>query len=255
MEFWKSTVVQILLSVIAWPILVLFWVFGRSLFYIFYALFDFWWILRLGITRLQSLYGETIRITDTAVFPGICWTTDIDYFGHMNNGKYFRDLDFARFDFKFRSGMAAYVDSIKGAFIVMHASSIRYRRSLNFLQRYTVNTKLVYFDERSFYYEQCYVTKDPTTDEEFICAIALCKMTAVNMSVKEMMKTKFGIDKIDIDPQREKEIRLFIEMQDVSSARLKGLRMKASVASDLCGMGVDQSSSLDAAEGSKAKML
>ena len=26
-------------------------------------------------------------------------------------------------------------------------------------------------------------------------------MTAVNMNVKEMMKTKFGIDKIDIDPQ------------------------------------------------------
>ena len=54
-------------------------------------------------------------------------------------------------------------------------------------------------------------------------------------------------------------------MQDVSSARLKGLRMKASVASDLCGMGVDQRSSLDAAgvdqssssdaSDSKAKML
>ena len=43
-------------------------------------------------------------------------------------------------------------------------------------------------------------------------------------------------------------------MQDVSSARLKGLRMKASVASDLCGMGVDQSSSSDASD-SKAKML
>ena len=33
---------------------------------------------------------------DTAIVPGICWTTDIDYFGHMNNGRYFRDLDFAR---------------------------------------------------------------------------------------------------------------------------------------------------------------
>ena len=54
---------------------------------------------------------------------------------------------------------------------------------------------------RSFYYEQCYVTKDPTSEDEFISAIALCKMTAVNMSVKEMMKSKFGIDKIDVDPQ------------------------------------------------------
>ena len=29
-------------------------------------------------------------------------------------------------------------------------------------------------------------------------------MTAVNMSVKEMMKSKFGIDKIDVDPQVSK---------------------------------------------------
>ena len=57
---------------------------------------------------------------------------------------------------------------------------------------------------RSFYYEQCYVTKDPTSGDEFISAIALCKMTAVNMSVKEMMKSKFGIDKIDVDPQVSK---------------------------------------------------
>ena len=26
----------------------------------------------------------------------LCWTTDIDYFGHMNNGKYFKEMDFAR---------------------------------------------------------------------------------------------------------------------------------------------------------------
>merc|ERR1719411_1004384 len=125
----------------------------------------------------HSLLEYPIQISETAEVPGICWTTDIDYFGHMNNGRYFRDLDFARFDFKFRSGMAEYLDSIKGAYIVMHASTIRYRRSLNFLQRYTVNTRLVYFDERSLYYEQHYVTKNPTTDEEFICAVALCKMT------------------------------------------------------------------------------
>ena len=35
----------------------------------------------------------------------LCWTTDIDYFGHMNNGKYFKEMDFGRFDFYFRSGL------------------------------------------------------------------------------------------------------------------------------------------------------
>ena len=55
---------------------------------------------------------------------------------------------YCRFDFKFRSGIAAYIDSIKGAYIVMHASTIRYRKSLNFLQKYSVKTRLVYFDDR-----------------------------------------------------------------------------------------------------------
>ena len=54
---------------------------------------------------------------------------------------------------------------------------------------------------RSFYYEQRYVTKNPATKEEFVCAIALCKMTAVNMNVKEMMNLRFGVKKIELNPQ------------------------------------------------------
>jgi len=231
MEIWKFNSVQILLSILGWPVFILFMILARPLSFVFYALFDSWWVLRLALTRLLSLWRYPIQISETAEVPGICWTTDIDYFGHMNNGRYFRDLDFARFDFKFRSGIAAYIDSIKGAYIVMHASTIRYRKSLNFLQKYSVKTRLVYFDDRSFYYEQCYVTKDPTSGDEFISAIALCKMTAVNMSVKEMMKSKFGIDKIDVDPQTEKEVHLFIEMQSVSSARLKGQKVQPPVPS------------------------
>ena len=45
---------------------------------------------------LKSFRKKSVTVTDTTIVPGICWTTDIDHFGHMNNGKYFRDLDFAR---------------------------------------------------------------------------------------------------------------------------------------------------------------
>ena len=54
---------------------------------------------------------------------------------------------------------------------------------------------------RAWYYEQSFVTKNSKTEEEFICAIALCKLTAVNINVKEMMKSVFGVDKIVLDPQ------------------------------------------------------
>ena len=44
--------------------------------------------------------------------------------------------------------MSAYVNSVKGAYIVVHASTIRYRKSLNFLKRYNIQTRLVFYDER-----------------------------------------------------------------------------------------------------------
>ena len=64
---------------------------------------------------------------DAAVIYGICWTTDLDYFMHMNNGKYFREMDFGRFDWCFRSGVTQYIASKPGMYAVQHGSCIRYQ--------------------------------------------------------------------------------------------------------------------------------
>lgn len=55
----------------------------------------------------------------------LCWTTDIDYFFHMNNGKYFREMDFGRFDFYFRTGFSKYIQSQEKMYFVQHGASIR----------------------------------------------------------------------------------------------------------------------------------
>ena len=100
----------------------------------------------------------------------LCWTTDIDYFGHMNNGKYFKEMDFGRFDFYFRSGLTELIQvrmilmtmvmmtlmmmmmtlmvmmqARPSWYVVQHGASVKYRRPLNFLvpfkaaQTFTVN--------------------------------------------------------------------------------------------------------------------
>lgn len=51
------------------------------------------------------------------------------------------------------------------------------------------------------YHEHCFVTTNPTTKEEFVCAIALLKIACVNINVTEMMRTVFGIDKVIVDAQ------------------------------------------------------
>ena len=48
-----------------------------------------------------------------SIIHSICSTHDIDFFCHMNNAKYFKELDFARFDFYFRSGLSDYVEARK----------------------------------------------------------------------------------------------------------------------------------------------
>jgi hypothetical protein len=92
------------------------------------AFFDLYWILRLILTRLLSKVLPAITLSDEGVTYNLCWTTDLDYFAHMNNGKYFREMDFGRFDFYFRTGCSAYIEAQPGMHVVQHGATIRYRR-------------------------------------------------------------------------------------------------------------------------------
>jgi hypothetical protein len=44
----------------------------------------------------MSLFRKPAALTDEVVVYSICSTSDIDYFCHMNNARYLRELDFAR---------------------------------------------------------------------------------------------------------------------------------------------------------------
>ena len=56
----------------------------------------------------------------------------------------------------------------------------------------------VYY-HRALYLEQCFVTMNTLTKEEFISAIALVKWVPVKVNVKEMMEMIFGTKRIIID--------------------------------------------------------
>ena len=46
--------------------------------------------------ELEAQVLPSLSLGDEGVTYSLCWTTDLDYFFHMNNGKYFREMDFAR---------------------------------------------------------------------------------------------------------------------------------------------------------------
>ncbi|KAJ8951763.1 hypothetical protein NQ318_012614 [Aromia moschata] len=100
---------------------------------------------------------------------GICTSQDLDiFFKHMNNARYVRDLDFARFHFYERTGLYDEITKAKGH-VLQTASNIRYRRTIPLFNTYKVTTKIVYWEEKTMYIEQQFIT----LSDGFIRAIVL----------------------------------------------------------------------------------
>merc|ERR1712226_1010693 len=85
--------------------------------------------------------------------------------------------------------------------------------SINLFVPFKLVTKLVYWDERSLYFEQKFVS----LNDGFVRAIALCKNTVVGGSVREMMAS-VGVSS---QPSMPKEVSLWLDSQEVSSAILR----------------------------------
>ena len=55
-----------------------------------------------------------------------CWPNHIDPFLHMNNSRYLREMDFGRYDFYVRTGLAR-----QFADTVLNGCMVRYRRAIS----------------------------------------------------------------------------------------------------------------------------
>ena len=87
-------------------------------------------------------------VTNWTVLP-----TDLDAFGHMNNGRFAMIMDLARVDVLLRAKLVPTI--IKHRWITpVGASHIDYFKPLRLFERYTVHTRIVYWDERWFFMRQ-----------------------------------------------------------------------------------------------------
>lgn len=73
---------------------------------------------------------------------GFCTSQDVDIFiRHMNNARYVRELDFARFHYYALTGLYEAIKKAKGG-AVQGASSVRYRRTIPIFSAYRIETKV-----------------------------------------------------------------------------------------------------------------
>lgn len=75
---------------------------------------------------------------------GLCTTQDVDIFiRHMNNARYLRELDFARFHYYGLTGLYEEVKKHRGG-AVQGATSVRYRRTIPIFSAYRIETKVCF---------------------------------------------------------------------------------------------------------------
>lgn len=111
---------------------------------------------RTLLHSLLSRFGPRLGHYDVARTRFLTLPTDQDILRHMNNGVYLSIMDIARFDMLHRTGIWA-IFQAKGWYPVVVSETISFRKSLTLGQRFTVESRILGFDEKAVYVEQRFV--------------------------------------------------------------------------------------------------
>ena len=158
-----------------------------------FAFVDAWYFLRLLSTLLpcwirQRLSGDGKRMSRSELLApstvqGVVLPFDLDLQLHMNNSKYLREMDFGRIRHILSTNFYRHLTRLGGS-LVVGATMIRYRRSLQLWQRFTLQTQILCWVGDAMYVEQRFVS----SKDGFVCAIALLRMCTRGVLVEKVME-------------------------------------------------------------------
>lgn len=144
---------------------------------------DVWYFLRAAVVILRAWFQPPVwDVTAEQVVKGRVTSNDIDMC-HMNNARYLRECDFARFSLYTRNGVFKALRALKASMVV-GASTIRYRRALCIGEGYELRSRVVTWDDKSFFLEQRFVS----TKDGLVCAVMYCKQTVIRSSPAQIMQ-------------------------------------------------------------------
>jgi len=210
------------------------WLNGAALLLGLYMFFDVAYYLRgfltLGMcairsrfinSRVNSLQGLKTLLMTPSITKGICWFTDLDLMFHMNNARYLRECDFARFKFLTNCGIS-FALRRSGFTMVLGGSTIRYRRSIGLFEHFYIATKVVGWDERNLYISHEF----HLSSNDFIAAVAIAKQSLVQGDTQSLFKAVLrstGQDPTSntiASPPFPDELTKWLESNECSSRRL-----------------------------------
>ncbi|XP_028296600.1 protein THEM6-like isoform X2 [Gouania willdenowi] len=185
------------------------------LFVLLFSSLDVWYFLRGAQVFVWSCFQPRVKdVLSEQSVDGQVLLHDLDYMGHMNNSRYLRECDFARFHHYMRNGL--FMASFRlGAKMVVGASTVRYRRSLAFRETFEIRTRVLGWDQKSFYLEQRFVSKK----DNFVSAVMLCRQNVVHCSPEDILQV-VGQEKIK-SPEFSEDLKHWISFISANSQSLR----------------------------------
>ena len=180
---------------------------------------DIFWILRWTFTRISCLfYPNFCPINSKVVSYGITLPQDTDYFLiHMNNARYFREMDFAKTAFFYRTGMNRlyWFKQCDQRELI-----IRYRQPLFIGVPFKIQTRIIWADQHSFYLEHLFIT----LHDNFVRSVAWSHIWIWTQDdVGKALASRFGLVLPDCTPET---LGRLIRANDISAERLGGAEFK-----------------------------
>ncbi|XP_001354842.2 protein THEM6 [Drosophila pseudoobscura] len=151
---------------------------------VLYGLLELHYFLRMCVcVVLARFVKRRCHILDATTVNGLCLTNDVDtLLYHMNNARYFRELDFARVDFYERSSLYRTITAMGGS-VFQGAATIRYRRFIRPFHRFKIVSRIVYWDDQSLFMEHRFLRPS----DKFVHCIAICRQRVIDVSMDAVM--------------------------------------------------------------------
>jgi acyl-CoA thioesterase FadM len=141
-------------------------------------------LLRTLILMLVSRRRPRLGFLDLGTLRLRVMPNDLDLLGHVNNGIYLSLMDLGRMDLMIRTGHWSRLGKL-GWYPVAASVTATYRRSLRLWQSYTLETKVIGFDEKAMYVEQRFV-RDNELYVSAIMRARFLKKSGGTVSVAEL---------------------------------------------------------------------
>jgi len=180
-----------------------------------YFLLDVNYFVRVAFTYVFAKYfRKRIKFLEPSAVYGVCLPSDGDFMvTHMNNSRYLREYDFARFDYLMRTGMLDLIMKKGGNFPVA-AVTTRYRQPLWMFSPYKVESTPIWWDSKSLYLDQRIVS----LSDGVVRGVGYTKIAFVKVDFEDILKKVHPeVQK----PEAPADLKRWIEFNEMHSEKMK----------------------------------